>query len=56
MIRCTMDTSVPEDSKCAYCCIYCNEKNYCDYVCKIVRESNTELDVLERDCNFAYEE
>ena len=54
MIRCTMDMSVEENSKCAWCCIYCNEKEYCDYLCNIVKESNTELDILEKDCIHAY--
>lgn len=26
MIKCLMDISIPEDSKCAKCCIYCEEK------------------------------
>ena len=33
MIRCLMDMSIPEDDKCAKCCIHCEEKDTCENKC-----------------------
>ena len=33
MIRCTMDMAIDENSKCAYCCYYCSEKESCKERC-----------------------
>ena len=52
MIKCYMDPSVPQDSDCANCCIYCKQKDYCDYTCPIVKESHTEQDILESKCEY----
>lgn len=52
MIKCGMDPTVPEDSDCANCCIYCKQKDYCDYTCPIVKESHTEQDILESSCEY----
>ena len=52
MIRCLMDQSVPEDSNCAYCCIYCENKYHCDCICPIVDKSKTEDDILKSSCTF----
>lgn len=51
-IICYTDPTVPEDSDCHFCCIYCKEKDYCDYTCPIVKESNTEQDILESRCEW----
>ncbi len=46
MIKCLMDVTVPEDSKCAKCCIYCNEKETCECRCPLIIDNITEDDVL----------
>jgi hypothetical protein len=33
MLLCTIDMSVPQDSQCAKCCIYCDEKE-CEWRCQ----------------------
>lgn len=55
MLRCLMDTSVPQDSKCSKCCIYCDDKETCEYVCKMVEEGKGENDIAT-ECILAYEE
>lgn len=56
MLRCLMDTSVEEGSKCEYCCLYCDEKDDCEYYCPKAKECVSELDVINQGCEFAYEE
>ena len=56
MIRCLKDPNISEDSKCAYCCLYCSDKEYCDYYCPLAKECKTEKDIIDRDCVHAYEE
>lgn len=53
MISCFLDPAIPLDSKCSYCCIYCNEDN-CDYRCDKSIECKTEERVIESDCPHAY--
>lgn len=50
MIRCTMDMTVPEDSKCAKCCIYCDEKEQCEYCCPNLIKWKTEEEI-ESNCD-----
>lgn len=45
MLQCLMDISVPEDSKCAKCCIYCDEKEVCKCRCPGVDEWVTEENI-----------
>lgn len=45
MLQCLMDISVPEDSKCTKCCIYCDEKEVCKYRCLGVDEWVTEENI-----------
>lgn len=45
MLRCLMDISVPEDSKCAKCCLYCEERNVCEYKCCGIDEWKTEEEI-----------
>ncbi len=52
MIKCGMDPSVPDDSICAWCCIYCEEKDRCEYTCPIVKESKTEDDIYNSTCEY----
>ena len=54
MIRCFMDATLPEDSKCSKCCIYCDDKE-CDCYCPIAKEKKTEDAVFESDCIYAEE-
>lgn len=53
MIRCLLDPSIGEDSKCFYCCIYCNEEN-CEYRCELIKTHDTEEKIVE-NCVDAYE-
>lgn len=55
MIRCFMDATIDPDSKCAYCCIYCNE-TFCEYRCIRSKVCKTEKAIIESDCPDAYEE
>lgn len=48
MIKCLMDVTVPEDSKCAKCCMYCSEKETCEYRCPLVTDSVTEDEILNK--------
>ena len=52
MLKCGMDPTVPQDSDCANCCIYCKEKESCEYTCPIVMESQTEQDILDSSCEW----
>ena len=56
MIKCLMDTSVPQDSKCAKCCIYCDEKSHCEYVCKMVAVEGKDENFIAANCINAYDE
>lgn len=42
MLRCLIDVSIPLESKCAKCCIHCDEKDACDYKCCGIEEWGTE--------------
>lgn len=53
MIRCLLDAAIPQDSKCAKCCIYCTESN-CEYKCPFTLEHKTEKEII--GCSCAYEE
>ena len=33
MIKCSLDPSIEEESKCAWCCIHCDEKD-CENRCE----------------------
>ena len=47
MLNCLKDVLVPEDSKCAKCCIYCSEKEKCEYVCFGLEEWKTEAEIAK---------
>lgn len=47
MLRCLIDMSVPEDNKCAKCCINCNEKETCKYRCIGIDEWKTESNIAK---------
>lgn len=49
-----MDVLIDETSKCAKCCIYCEEK--CEYRCELSKECKTENDVFEKDCADAFDD
>ena len=49
-----MDVAIDPESKCAKCCIYCEEE--CEYRCKLAAECKNEEDVIAADCVNAYEE
>ena len=46
MLRCLMDMSIPEEDKCAKCCIHCDEKETCNCRCQGVGEWKTEDNIL----------
>lgn len=52
MIKCGIDPSIPDDSECAWCCIYCEKKDECKYICPIVKESKTENDIYNSTCEY----
>ena len=45
MLRCLMDMSIPEEDKCAKCCIHCDEKETCSCKCQGVDEWKTEENI-----------
>ena len=47
MTKCLMDVSVPEDSKCANCCIQCEEKDTCEYKCYGIEKWKTEEEIAK---------
>lgn len=47
IIKCLMDVSVPEDSKCANCCIQCEEKDTCEYKCYGIEKWKTEEEIAK---------
>lgn len=51
MLRCLMDMSVPEESKCAKCCLYCDEKEICEYRCYGIDEWKIEEKIVENCTN-----
>lgn len=55
MIECLKDMSVPEDSKCAYCCYYCNEKESCECKCYGLTKWKTETEIAQ-NCVESYVE
>lgn len=52
MIKCTLDCTVPQDSKCAHCCIYCDDKQ-CNCRCPNVEKWNE--DTIMKICDCAEE-
>lgn len=56
MISCLVDMTVPQDSNCAKCCIYCT-KEHCECRCPYTLEHKTEKEIIDLDCcSYAYEE
>lgn len=55
-IRCNKDYILADDeeSQCAKCCIYCNEKDKCEYMCDYAKEGHTESEIME-NCKYACE-
>lgn len=49
MLKCLIDASVPEDSKCSKCCFYCDEKDNCECRCVGLEEWKTEEEI-ENNC------
>lgn len=47
MLRCLIDGSIPLESKCAKCCIHCDEKDTCDYKCCGIEEWGTEEEIAK---------
>lgn len=47
MLRCLMDISIPEGSKCERCCICCEEKDTCEYRCCGIDEWKTEEEIAK---------
>jgi len=56
MIKCLMDVTVPQDSKCAKCCIYCDEKSHCESVCEMGAVEGRDENFIACKCINAYEE
>lgn len=47
MLRCLMDMSVPEYSKCAKCCLHCDEKETCEHRCQGIDKWKTEENIAK---------
>lgn len=45
MLRCLMDPTIPEDSRCSKCCIHCEDKDSCNCCCCGVNEWKTEEEI-----------
>lgn len=54
MIKCTMNMSVDKESKCYWCCVYCDDKE-CEYRCPIVGGNSDEETIFEANCTDCYE-
>lgn len=53
-IMCLMDPTVPHESRCFWCCIYCEDKESCECACP--HKNNTETEIVHNvDCVNAYE-
>ena len=54
MLMCYLDPSIHLDvpeSNCTRCCIYCNEKETCDYKCPRLKYWKTEEEIAKQcDC------
>lgn len=55
MLRCTMDMSIPKESKCAYCCVYCLQKD-CTSRCELPRRYENKEKTIYKSCTICYEE
>lgn len=55
MLRCTLDIAIPNDSQCAICCLYCNDKEKCKYSCQVLSKCQNEDEVVKY-CVYAFEE
>lgn len=42
-----MDRLISDNSKCAKCCLYCEEKEKCKYRCKGVDDWKTEENIVK---------
>ena len=47
MLRCLMDPTIPEDSRCSKCCIHCEDKDSCNCCCCGVNEWKTEEEIAK---------
>lgn len=56
MIKCLLDMTVSEDSKCAKCCMYCSEKETCECSCHLITDNITETGVLSKCLECEWEE
>lgn len=54
MLRCLLDVSVSEESKCTKCCLHCDEKETCECKCHGIDEWKTE-EVIVENCDFCTE-
>ncbi len=53
VIECCADMSVPRDSACAFCCVYCSNKNNCEYACAGLGEWDNDEGKIATYCEFA---
>lgn len=47
MLRCLIDPTIPEDSRCSKCCIHCEDKDSCNCCCCGVNEWKTEEEIAK---------
>lgn len=48
MLNCFYDAMISEDSKCAKCCIYCDEKDVCELKCYGIDVWKTEAEIAKK--------
>ena len=53
VIGCCMDVGVDRDSRCAKCCIYCDDKDTCEYSCEGLVQWNRNESEIAKNCTFA---
>ena len=49
MLRCFMDPTISEESRCSKCCIHCEYRESCDYCCQGIEEWKTE-EKIAKNC------
>jgi hypothetical protein len=53
VIGCCMDVGVDRDSRCVKCCIYCEDKDTCEYSCEGLVQWNRNENEIAKNCTFA---
>ena len=52
MVKCEVEKTPQKGDKCLKCCIYCNEKDACEYACE-ASLLNWSEEQVKNNCSFA---